>query len=575
MKKLVAFLLALVMCLFLVACGGSGESNVGLVDEERMLFDKYVNVIYSLENGEYNYAIQEIIRMSNEGREDLTNMEQMLQGEWYPEKDVDEEVPSKITFRDGGAVDIDGKAYTFLLEHSSSENIWGWLLEDGTCRYSISMDYEADWGAPRLNLDSARETPDGYRNDKWLATYYNDAMLPWLLTSWRNFSDDESMDDYISLGHQCAQVNDREVNWTVTAVEGQNLTVEIDNGAYTAEMEIRGKLPILTLTENATGNTACYYAYYLGYDITWPEFIYPKAVQYLNECLDEVAEGYTPGFWDYTVEEEESYSGNAAWKRLHELFTALGDYKDSTEIASRFTIWENMYTGATLLRVDNMGNESKNSEYEYFKYNAQGQMLTGKSWDIQWMYGGDSYAKYFTYDEDGRISKIQQGSGNYVEWTITPVCDSEGRMVGGTYKSNDYTHEVSYTYDAQGRLIENIVWNGSGRFKHAYTYDANGNLVKDVYWYGYNESNDYKSYRYTVDYTYDANGYVTKRVLTREYYSSWDGKFSVEEVLTWSYTNDAQGRPVSADYTTVDGNGESDYATQTITYHYDDLYFFD
>ena len=585
MKRILAMLLAVIMLAGLCACGSAGTSgNEGggdpYNDEAVMLYEKYHEIIYALENGEYNYAIQQIVRMSNQGREDLTSMDQIFQAEWYPETGVDN-VPAKITVSNGGAVTVDGKAYTFLLEYSDSESLWGWLLENGTCCYQVDVGYRDGWAAPRMTLHSAHETADGYRSGDWLATYYNDAMLPWLLTSWRNFSDDGVMDDYISLDYEDAYVNDVEVKWTVTAAEGQNLTVDIDSGAYTAVVELRGELPLLTLTENSTGNTACYYDSALGYDRSWPEFIYPEAMEYLNDCLADAERGYTPSFGDYTVEVAEGesrpyYEGNAAWKRLYELFTALGDYKDSAEIAARFTILEDMYIGASALSVDNMGNENTNSSYESMKYNSLGQLVQGYSWELQWMYGGSrGYTKYFTYDESGRISQFQQGTGNSVEWVVTPVYNSEGRMVGGTYKSNKYTNELSYTYDDQGRLIENIVWNDSYRYKHTYTYDAAGNLVKDVYWYGYDETRDYKYNRYTVDYTYDANGYLTRRVITREYYSSWNDTFSVEETMTWIYTNDAQGRPISADYTDLDSKGETQYASQTITYHYDDLYFFE
>lgn len=583
MKRMLAMLLAVLMLVGLCACSGSdmpgNEGGGAYEDEVFMLFDKYDDIIYALENGEYTYAIQQIVQMSNQGREDLTSMDQIFQAEWYPQKDVDGEVPAKITVSEGGAIEIDGKAYTFLLEHSSSEQLWGWLMENGTCRYQVSVNFQDGWTAPYLTLHSARETADGYRSEDWLATYYNDAMLPWLLMSWSRFGEDESMPRHFYLEHDDVQINDAELKWTVTASEGQNLTIDIDNGAYTAALELRGEQPLLTLTETATGNSACYYNSSLGYDKSWPEYIYPEAMEYLNNCLEERENGWTPNFSDYTVEVAEGenrpyYEGNAAWKRLYELFTALGSYKDSAEIAGRFTILKDMYTGAAMVSVDNMGNERTNDSYETMKYNSLGQLVRGYSRELQWMYGGSTSAKYFSYDGSGRIAEIWEGGSDRVDMMITPVYDAADRMVGGTYKNNSYTHELSYTYDDQGRLIENIVWNGGDRYKHNYTYDASGKLVKDVYWYGWNEP-EYKQYRYTVDYIYDANGYLVKKVWTYESYSSWEDKFYVQNTYTWLYTNDAQGRPVSADYTSLNSKGESEYTSQTITYHYDDLYFFD
>lgn len=580
MKRILAMLLAVIMMVGLCACGstdvpGSVSGGVSGGDEKDneifMLFDKYDEIIWALENQDYSYAIQEIVRLSNVGKE-LTSMDQIFQAEWYPEKDIDGDVPGKITVSEGGAVEIDGKAYTFLLENSNSESLWGWLMEEGTCRYQVNVSFQDGWASPRLTLYSARETADGYRSEDWLAEYYNDAMLPYLLMSWNRMGEDESMIGHFYIDYDDVQINSEELKWTVTAVEGQNLTADIDNGAYTAVLELRGEKPLLTLTENATGNSACYYSG-LGYDRTWPEFIYPNAVEYLNQCLEDVENGWTPDFYDRTEEESVDYSGNAAWKRLYEMFTALGDYKDSAEIAARFTILKDMYTGATRTRVDNMGNENTDSSFETMKYNSLGQLIYGYNRELQWLYGGSNSGKYFEYDASGQITKIWEGYSDRMDMMITPTYDAQGRMVGGTYKNNSCTQELSYTYDAQGRLATSIVWSGGSRSAHTYTYDANGNLVKDVYWYGSNASNDYKGYRYTVDYTYDANGHLIKKVWTEEYYYNWDNRFEVEDQHIWVYTNDAQGRPVSADYTEL-YDGRSSYASQTITYNYDDLYFY-
>lgn len=571
MKRFLAVLMAVVMLLALCACGGSGGQD-GMEEEIHQLFDKYSTIIYMLEDEQYQIAVQEIVRMSNQGRDDLTSMDQTFQAEWYSEIAAGAGAPGRITVNEDGVVDVDGREFSLLVADSNSEYLWGWLLEDGTCVYHVELSFRGDSAIPRLVLFTARETADGYQSGDWLAEYYNDAMLPYLLMSWRKMGGDESMDNYIYLDYEDASINDEELSWSITASEGSTITADI-NGTYTVAVELRGELPMLTLTENATGATADYCSD-LGYDVSWPEYIYPQAMKGLNECLEDVANGYNPDFWYDVGDVSEKYSGNEAWKKLYEVFSQLGDYKDSAGIVGRFTILKDMYTGASLLSVDNMGNESTNSDYEYFKYNSLGQMVTGKSWDIRWLYGGDGYAKYFTYDESGRISKIQQGTGNNVEWVVTPVYDSEGRMVGGTYQSNSYTHELSYTYDDQGRLIENIVWSNSHRSKHTYTYDESGNLVKDVYWYGSSEPN-YNSYRYTVDYTYDAQGYLIKRVWTEEYYRSYSSKFDLGETYIWVYTNDAQGRPVSAEYTTLDSSGNTNYASRTITYNYDDLYFFD
>ena len=576
MKRILAVLLAAVMLLALCACGGPTEEEARAIE----LYNKYAGVIDRLEHEDYTGVIQEIAVLINSGKEqeEKTPMAELMVGEWHLADGEEKLNPAQtISVAADGTVTVDGVALTWLEEYSGDESLGGFLLKDGVHTYAMEIVNHRDNQIPYVQLWTVESNGGNFYSDDWMGTYYNDPMLGYLLLSWDNLDNhDEVMDNYISISRRCANVNDTELEWSVISSGEGSITADL-GGAYTLAVEVRGEKPIAFLTENATGNQAAYYANYsdkYGYDRSWPEFIYPRAVAYLNECVEEQSENDTPGFWDYTVEEDVSYSGNAAWKRLYEMFTALGDYKDSAEIAGRFTILKDMYTGAENNRVDNMGNESTDREYELVKYNSQGQVTYSETRENFRLYGGYSYGElYFFYDETGRVTKIQRGSGNNVSVVITPAYDDQGRMVSATYQSNDYNHELSYTYDAQGRLIENIVWNGSDRYWHTYTYDAAGNLVKDVYWYGW--GSNYQMYRYTVDYTYDAQGYLVKEVKVYESYSDYWDEYTLQKTYTWEYTNDAQGRPVSAQYTELDRDGSTSYASQTITYHYNDLYFFD
>lgn len=572
MKKLLALLLAAVMLLALCACGTSAEEARAIE-----LYQKYAHIIDRLEEEDYPGVIQEVAILANSGKEqeEKTPMAELLCGQWYLADGEEKLNPAKtISVAEDGTVTVDGVTLTWLDRHSGDDSMNGFLLKDGVHTYAMEICQYRDDKVPYVQLWTVEADGENIYSDDWVGTYYSDPMLGCLLRSWRNLdNNDQFMDDYIGVQRSHASVNDTDLDWSITSSGENTITADL-GGAYTLTVELRGKLPIAFLTDNATGTQAAYYLNYeeFGYDLSWPEFIYPRAVEYLNECVEELAEDYTPGFWDYTVEEDVSYSGNAAWQRLYEMFTALGDYKDSAELAGRFTILKDMYTGAEVVRVDHMGNES-DSDYEEYRYNALGQMTMGRSEDIFRMYGTYSDSRlYFFYDEAGRINKIQRGTGNSVSVVITPAYDDQGRMVSGAYQSNDYTHDLSYRYDDQGRLVENTVWNGSNRYQYTYTYDAEGRLVKQVCWYGWNEP-DYKNYRYTTQYTYDAQGHLTEKVTVEEYYRSWENKFEVEETVTISYTNDDQGRPVSASIT-VDGE-DNRYASQDVTYFYEDLYFFD
>lgn len=574
MKRFLAILLVAVMLLALCACGTSEEEARAIE-----LYEKYAHIIDRLEEEDYPGVIQEVAILANSGKEqeEKTPIAELLVGEWHLADGEEKLNPAKtLSVGADGTVTVDGVSLTWLDRNSGDEYMSGYLLKDGVHTYAMEICKYRDDKVPYVQLWTVETDGDNIYSDDWVGTYYNDPMLGYLLRSWRNLDeDDETFDSYISVSRSYADVNDTELDWSITSSGENTITADL-GGAWSITVELRGELPIAFLTDNATGTQAAYYANYdrFGYDRSWPEFIYPCAVSYLNECVEEQAEDYTPGFWDYTVEESVSYSGSAAWQRLYEMFTALGDYKDSAELAARFTILKDMYLGAENTRVDNMGNENTDREYEVYKYNALGQVTYSETAENHRLYGGDTYGSlYFFYDESGRISKIQKGTGNNVSAVITPAYDGEGRMVGGTYQSNSYNWELSYTYDAQGRLAENIVWNNDDRYWHTYTYDDAGNLVKDVYWYGW--GSNYRMYRYTVDYTYDSQGHLVKKEQRRENYSDYRNEFTLMWTYTWNYTNDAQGRPVSAQYTELDSDGSTNYASQTITYNYGDLYFFD
>ncbi len=573
MKRLSAILLALVMLLALCACGGVSEEESRAIE----LYGKYAAIIDRLEAEDYNGVIQEIAVLANSGKEpeQSGSLGELLLGTWYADTDNSAKAPKTVTVGQGGSVTMDGETYTWLDQHEDDTYKGGFLLKDGVHTYLMEINKHASDMVPYVSLWTVEGSEGNFYGGSHLGSYYNDPMLIYLMASWQNLDgEDEVLDDYFSIWNSNANLNNTELDWSVTSSGEGTITADL-GGQYTFTVELRGELPIGFLTETATGAQAAYYTSdnNLSYDRSWPEFIYPRAKAYLAECLEDLDKGNNPGFYDRTGEEGVDYYNNAAWKRLYELFTGLGDYKDSAELAARFTILKDMYVGASLLTVDNMGNESTSKDYETCGYNALGQVTSSYNLAENFRLYSSSGKLYFFYDEAGRLAKIQRGTDNNISFVLTPAYDDQGRMVSGAYQSNSGTREFTYRYDDQGRLVENIVWNGSDRYQYLYTYDDQGLLTKLVRWYGWSEP-DYNTYRYTTDYTYDANGFLVEEVTVSEYNRSWEGTFSLERTMTYTYTNDAQGRPVSAQYSEVNKEGVSNYASQTITYKYEDLYFF-
>ena len=92
-----------------------------------------------------------------------------------------------------------------------------------------------------------------------------------------------------------------------------------------------------------------------------------------------------------------------------------------------------------------------------------------------------------------------------------------------------------------------------------YTYDDGGKLITKVKTFGYRGQ-----FSVTSNYIYDGDTVV-------EIQKEWDYYDYYTE--TYTFTNDEQGRPLSAVITTTDP--EVTYKTQEVKYIYKDLYFFD
>ncbi|MBQ7309581.1 MAG: hypothetical protein IJW87_05325 [Clostridia bacterium] len=321
---------------------------------------------------------------------------------------------------------------------------------------------------------------------------------------------------------------------------------------------------------------------------------YDKAKENLADYLED---GYC------YVSGQGTLRNNAALEYLYKEFEACGDYENSAEILSRFTVFPDMLTSITNTTTDNLGNV-KESTYETYKYDEKG---TSQNDPILELLGISGYAYDFeyAYDDTDRIISVKLVMYDSLSAIITPEYDESGNIVKATIQTNDSTYTNTYTYDEQNYLIaaEKYVcdswgdWN-STPYSYTYSYDANGNLAEESYSYTdyyeytttyiYNENDDLINkvfYGYgqnsngdlikmvddSYGYEYDANGYL---VMKKETYTKYPGKDYERQTITqFLYTNDENGRPISAELIeTVDGKNY--YASQILTYNYETLYFY-
>ena len=335
---------------------------------------------------------------------------------------------------------------------------------------------------------------------------------------------------------------------------------------------------------------------------------YEKANEYLAEYLEK---GYfRDDDWKY-------YEDAAALEYLYKEFEVLGDYEDSAEILSRFTVLPDMLTSITNTRTDNLGNVTQNAYNDYYidefgrisfydskySYDARGTLTEYNNPIVKFF--GIAHYRYeyeYEYDEAGRIIKAKAIRWGAVEIIATPEYDENGNIVKAIIQTNEDTYTNTYTYDAQNRLIaaKKAMMDSYGIFfdptSYTYRYDEKGNLTEENYLY-----TDTREYQYQITYAYDENGNCTEMNYSGRTRSldDYEGKITYaydengyllemremftkdlgtsdedQTIFQFLYTNDENGRPISAELIeTVDG--KNSYASQILTYNYETLYFYD
>ena len=544
------------------------------------LYDKYKDIVDSFENQSFDKTVEVLLQLGESYRkqEEKTAIHACFAGTYYlggtPNGVTD--APATLEITENG-VKINGEEYSLLEKASGTEELQYWLYKCGEPKYRLRLVKYKSYAVPEIDLTYA-EIRNGWTTATNTIGYYYDSQLyEGLLGSWRPFAS-KSASGVANITIKKESVSFEAPGtgsypWEPVKNHDGTVTVKFNENA-TFTVEKRGDRYIGAL-DMGDGDVIYYYAYKFGYDFAWKEYVYVCAIDLLNECLEDVAAGNRVGFYDKTEEGNEYYYENDAWKRLCEIFTYLGDYKDSADYLSRFTVFESVYTRADKISVDSLDNRFE-YEVEEQAYNGLGKVASGNSEELFRLYGGSSNL-YFTYDETGKATTITDNSswGDTILARITLTYDAAGKVIGGEYRTNDESYPMSYVYDAADRLIENTVWGSNGyRCQYTYTYDATGKLSEIAMWKGYDPDNGYKGWRETTTYTYDANGFVASKKVVQESYNEYNNTFTVDVTETYTYTCDASGRPISADYTWVHRIDGALNEKVTIVYTYSDLYFY-
>ena len=240
-------------------------------------------------------------------------------------------------------------------------------------------------------------------------------------------------------------------------------------------------------------------------------------------------------------------------------FTALGDYKDSQQLLSHFSVLENVLKEITNSGTDSLGNQVERT-VAWYEYDHTGNIVSGDGVFLHEEYGvyNPMGGCDYKYDETGKLIEVLVMSGTTIELRGTPTYDENGSLVSMEIVTNYNESIATFEYDEQNRRIKTQMPYDGNQKVFTYTYDNLGRLLhKDE------EQIGPDSFTLSTDYEY-VNGQLSKAVTV---------KTRNEKCFTYTYTynNDNNGNPVTVDIATDDPN----YLKNLMwTYHYTTLYFY-
>lgn len=446
------------------------------------------------------------------------------------------------------------------------------MLGDNACFWTKGTDWVDDGNSVHLHLYDERGVfgvLEAYSFENGLfdfvlydyAThqdygYDNHSMVNFLeIGSWESFDRQTMIDDCVILGKESRTADIAGGEYAVkfdTAASPETLTVnflEGDDIRYSALVFMDGQYPMATLTDQQTQQQTLYYNSAFGYDESNQDALYYRTLDLIYR--------YAGGNGLFTLETGEKLAQDDALPYIYEKLTELGDYRETRELLARFTVVPDKLTGVIQYRTDYRG-DIHEIELSRYGYNEKGTLIWGRGEDIIEKYGVNSAEiQYFTYDAKGKIAGVQTGDG---QMTGTPIFDGAGKLVGMHVKGQDTEYTTVYTYGTGHRVIRMGVSRSESYYPlvYEYEYDDEGRLITKTVDQG-------SSFASTGTYTYE-DGELTKIVQV-----CWKNGMSYTN--TYYFTNDEQGRPLSAEVATNDP--DMDYSDLEIKYIYEDLYFFD
>jgi RHS repeat-associated protein len=242
----------------------------------------------------------------------------------------------------------------------------------------------------------------------------------------------------------------------------------------------------------------------------------------------------------------------------------------------------NYYSVKTITDPNNNDIEYTTKWGRYIQVKDQAGVTLGKyqyvstANDYTLIKSNDKTIEYYT---DGRLKKVTNDNGSWVQYTYTDsekkytTLTSSGETTCTVYNdaflpvsytdeygtTTTYTYDskfqvltetvenetTSYSYDGTGKLISMTVRGGEEDYDVTYTYDNNGNVIHEQY----GDSNSY--------YTYDSNNNVLVSATLKEDYegeipNEYNSSLTCFDTIVYNY--DSSGRVLTETYSTGDSN---------------------
>lgn len=637
MKKLLALLLALVMCLALFACSDQSSTNDDDDDDDK----------------------------GSKKPESSTSSSNEAVGTWILNY-TNEDVPFSITFDDDGSCKFStGESYTWkkkLNKNSETDDLNLLLKDDGESVYSVWVS-EMDDGNMTLSLSAV----DDDDNETYLASYSTQNITPdsdlldQIAGQWHADTSYEYHPSVTINEDGTCSIDDETLSWTASYWNNENRSLslnifDVEAVRYYISFDLYDSDVMRMCINDADYNDSCtlYRAPLISVLMNgnWCDFAYGET---------QVSEFYFSN--DYCSVNWDDHD----WKLVsceEDKLTATISEEDSSEVKYELTLtMEGEYPQIALLDCasgetwlyycSNLGYDETNPEanYQLAVYNLSILENDGSFWveeSEEWIYDNEGYtyvyqmfqslgdykdsADYlarFTIHpnmltgvdveytdnlgnvDEGYLSEYEyDANGNLIYATGSDIrekyCISSSYVYGDMYFEYDEAGVISQiligysntdlkarctpTYDANGNMISLQIQTNSGETTATFTYDDQNRLIHAIGPYTY--SGDPQ----TITYTYDAAGQLVQK--TR----SWTDWWVYEEVTTYTYANGVLKEAVTAYSQTDSWSGTTtitstftytcdeqgnpltvsyttddpsyNYASQVRTYTYEDLYFY-